>query len=403
MTEAIPLVSLDEDIYYQRPAEFFSGLRESRPVTQVQMPGGRRAWVITRYEDARAALADPRLATNVHHWPGGAQFRPSEEAGGVHAHLLHNDPPVHTRLRRPVHKAFTPYRMSRLRPRVVEITAGLLDEMMASRDGVTDLVSAFARILPIMVLSELLGIPQTERGMVDEAVADFDNLEEADLVTRKLGTYLSQLIAAKRAAPGTDLVSALTKVSDDIREDGSGNGMTDTELLSVVFQLIMAGFDTTSNLIASGTLALLTHPGELARLREDPALFPAAVEELLRFTNPVSHSSDRFTIEDLPVGDVVIPAGEWVLVAISSANRDPAHFPDPNLLDLGRDTGGHVAFGFGIHYCVGAPLARLEGEIALAALFARFPGMSLATPPEELRWRRNSLMHGLESLPVRLQ
>jgi cytochrome P450 len=164
----------------------------------------------------------------------------------------------------------------------------------------------------------------------------------------------------------------------------------------------MAGFDTTVNLIASGTLALLTHPGEMARLRQDPSLLPAAVEELLRFANPVNHVTVRFTTEDLPIGDVVIPAGEQVLIAISSADRDPAQFPDPDRLDLGRDTSGHVAFGHGIHYCLGAPLARMEAEVALGALLARFPEISLAVPARELRWRPVSLMNGLESLPVRL-
>lgn len=164
----------------------------------------------------------------------------------------------------------------------------------------------------------------------------------------------------------------------------------------------LAGFDTTANLIASGALALLTHPEQLARLREEPSLLPAAVEELLRFTSPVNYATDRFTTDDVPVGDVVIPAGQWVLNAITSANRDPAQFPDPDRLDLGRDASGHVAFGYGAHYCLGAPLARMEAGAAIGGLLARFPGVSLAVPPEELRWRRVSLMNGLESLPVRL-
>jgi cytochrome P450 len=187
-----------------------------------------------------------------------------------------------------------------------------------------------------------------------------------------------------------------------VGDSGGADGLTDNELVSTVFLLVMAGFDTTVDLIASGTLALLTHPGEKDRLRQDPSLLPAAVEELLRFTNPVNHANDRFTTEDVPVGDVVIPAGEWVLPAISSANRDPAQFPDPDRLDLGRDTSGHVAFGHGIHHCLGAPLARMEAEVALGALLARFPRISLALPPSELRWRPVSLMNGLESLPVRL-
>jgi cytochrome P450 len=195
-------------------------------------------------------------------------------------------------------------------------------------------------------------------------------------VERELAAYFTELIAAKRAEPGDDLVSALVVARD------SADGLTGNELLSTVFLLVMAGFDTTFNLIASSSLALLTHPGEKTRLRQDPSLLPAAVEELLRFTNPVNHANDLFTTEDVPVGDVVIPAGEWVLPAISSANRDPAEFPDSDGLDLGRDTSGHVAFGHGIHYCLGAPLARMEAEVALGALLARFPRISLAVP----RW-----------------
>ena len=184
---------------------------------------------------------------------------------------------------------------------------------------------------------------------------------------------------------------------------GSGDGLTDTEVRSLAFQIIMGGFGTTVNLIGNGTLALLTHPEEPARLHADPSLLPAAVEELLRFTSPLNHATDRFTTHDMTVADVVIPAGEWVFMAISSANRDPDRFPDPDRLDLGRDAAGHVAFGHGVHYCLGAPLARMEAEVALGALLARFPGLSLAVPPEELRWRPVSLMHGLESLPpVRL-
>jgi cytochrome P450 len=401
VTDEPRLEPLDEDSYYQDPARFFTRLRETRPVAPVPMPDRGRAWFITRYADARAALADPRLANDVHHWPGGRLQRPSEAAGGVHAHLLNNDPPVHTRLRRLVQKAFTPRRVARLRPRAGEIAAGLLDEMEAA-GGVTDLLDAYARPLPGAVLCELLGVPEADRVRVSAAVTHYDKPGEADRVTRELGAYLTELIAAKRAAPGDDLLSALALVRDDINEDGSGDGLTDTEARSVAFQIIMGGFGTTVNLIGNGTFALLTHPEERARLRADPSLLPAAVEELLRFTNPVNHATDRFTTEDMTVGDVVIPAGEWVFMAISSANRDPDRFPDPDRLDLSRDTFGHLAFGHGIHYCLGAPLARMEAEVALGALLARFPELSLAVPPKELRRRPVSLMNGLESLPVRL-
>jgi cytochrome P450 len=400
VTDAVELVPLDEDSYYQDPMGFFARLRESLPVTPVRMPDYGRTWIITRYADARAALTDPRLANKLRHWPGGGQSAP-DEAAGVHA-LLNIDPPDHTRLRPLVQKAFTPRRAGQLRPRTTEIAAGLLDEMVA-RGDIVDLLDGYARPLPITVICELLGIPVADRGWIWAAVTDYGKGgEELLRVPRELAGYFTGLIAAKRADPGNDLLSALVLAHDNADVDGAEAALTTVELLSAAYHLVMAGFDTTVNLIASGTLALLAYPGEMARLRQDPSLLPAAVEELLRFANPVNHVTARFTTEDLAIGDVVIPAGEQVLIAISSANRDPAQFPDPNRLDLSRDTSGHVAFGHGIHYCLGAPLARMEAEVALGALFARFPEISLAVSPKELRWRPVSLMNGLESLPVRL-
>jgi cytochrome P450 len=315
--------------------------------------------------------------------------------------MLHADPPDHTRLRRLVQKAFTPRRAA-LRPRAEQVAAALLDEMAANGGGVTDLLAAYARPLPAAVLCELLGIPEADRGWIAVTVAAYDERAQHQRVERELAAYFTGLIAARRARPCDDLISALISARDSAAPGGAAGGLAGDELVSTVFLLVMAGFDTTVNLIASGALALLTHPAEKARLRRDPSLLPAAVEELLRFTNPVNHANDRFTTQDVLVGGVVIPAGEWVLPATSAANRDPAKFPDPDRLDLGRDTSGHVAFGYGVHYCLGAPLARMEGEVALGALLARFPAISLAVPRPELRWRPVSLMNGLESLPVRL-
>jgi cytochrome P450 len=393
VTDPTQLAPFDEDSYYQDPLGFFARLRESRPVAPVAMPAYGRAWVVTRYADVRAALADPRLAKDVRRWPGGARSRPSD-ATGVGAHMLHADPPGHTRLRRRVQKAFTARRAA-LRPRAEQAAAALLAEMAAG-GGVTDLLRAYARPLPVAVLCELLGIPAADRGWVEAAVTAYDDRAEHERVEREFAAYFTALTAARRADPGDDLVSDLATARD---EDG---GLDGGELVATLYLLVMAGFDTTVNLIASGALALLAHPRQLARLRADPSLLPAAVEELLRFANPVNHANDRFTTEDVPLGGTVIPAGEWVLPAIASANRDPARFPDPDRLDLGRDAAGHVAFGHGVHYCLGAPLARMEAEVALGALLARFPGLSLAVPPQELRWRPVSLMNGLESLPVRL-
>ena len=382
VTDAVEPVSLDEDSYYQDPMGFFARLRDSRPIAPVRMPAYGRAWIVTRYADVRTVLTDPRLAKDVHRWPGGGRSRPSE-ATGTYSHMLHADPPDHTRLRRLVQKPFAARRAA-LRPRAEEIAAYLLDEMSARADTVIDLLDQYARPLPIAVICELLGIPVADREWIRVTVYAYDERTEQARVERELAAYFTELIAAKRAEPGDDLVSELVIASDNADADGA-EGLTGRELVSAAFLLVMAGFDTTVNLIASGTLALLTHPEEMARLRQDPLLLPAAVEELLRFTSPVNHANDRFTIEDVPVGDVVIPAGEWVLPAIASADWDPAQFPDPDRLDLGRDTSGHLAFGHGVHHCLGAPLARMEAEIALGALLARFPRISLAVP-----WRNSA-------------
>jgi cytochrome P450 len=392
------------DDYFQDPLGHFGALRATRPVTPVILPGSNgRAWMITGYEQARAALADPRLAKDARKLRPG--WEPHPVFGALHMHLLNLDPPDHTRLRRLVSKAFTPHRVARLRPRVEQLTAALLDAVAAraaaSPSGIVDLLDEFAFRLPVTVICELLGVPARDQDDFREwsavIVADrVDDREEWRAAATAMFGYFSRLLAAKRAQPGDDLLSALIAARD------SGDALSEMELTAMLFLLLIAGFETTVNLIASGTLALLSFPGEMARLRADPSLLPGAVEELLRFANPLNHATERLTLEDLPVGDVVIPAGEWVLAVTSSANRDPARFPDPDRLDVGRDASGHLAFGHGIHYCLGAPLARLEGEVAIGSLLARFPGLSLAVPASQLRWRPSSLIHGLESLPVRL-
>jgi cytochrome P450 len=394
------------DGYFQDPLSVFARMREQSPVTSVITPEGQRAWLITRYEDVRKALADPRLSKD---WrklrsPG---FVPDPSVGFLMAHMLNADPPDHTRLRRLVQKAFTPGRVAALRPRIEAITGALLDAMAGgggaagdSPDGAIDLITAFAFPLPMTVICELLGIPDGDREefktwsqVILSSTATFDEYRAAG---GAMYAYFTALLADKRAAPADDLLSALITARD------SGDSLDEPELLAMIFLLLVAGHETTVNLIATGTLALLTHPAEFARLRSDPSLLPGAVEELLRYANPLNHATDRYAPASFEVGGVLIPAGEPVLVVTSSANRDPARFPDPDRLDVGRDASGHVAFGHGIHYCVGAPLARLEGEIAFGALLSRFPGLSLAVDPAALRWRPSSLIHGLETLPVRL-
>ena len=389
--------------YFQDPLGFFARVREEGPVVPVQLPDGGRYWVITRYPDVRAALADSRLHKDWERHMTGPDWTPNPEGGFLNSHMLNADPPDHTRLRRLVQKAFTPGRVTALRPRIEAITASLLDAMArdakAGQDEV-DLIAAFAFPLPMTVISELIGVPADNR----EEFSAWSHVILSSTATpeefRTVGTamygFFMSLIEAKRAAPADDLLSALIQARD------SGDSLNERELLSMIFLLLVAGHETTVNLIATGTLALLEHPAELARLRAEPELLPGAVEELLRYSNPLNHATERFTIEPTEIGGVTIPARSWVLCVTSSANRDPGRFADSDRLDVGRDAGGHLAFGHGIHYCLGAPLARLEGEVGFGALLSRFPALSLAADPAALRWRPSSLIHGLEALPVRL-
>jgi cytochrome P450 len=386
--------------YFSDPYSVHARLRAEHPVAQVIMPGGTPAWLITGYAPARAALTDPRLLKMPKDW------RPEQDSmvAALDVHLLNSDPPDHERLRKLVNKAFTARRVEQLRPRITAITEELLDDMSARRE--VDLLTAFAFPLPVTVICELLGVPVADRDqfrawsatIVSETVSS----EVAqDHLTAMLG-YFRDLLAARRREPADDLLSALISARDDTARDNTGR-LSENELLSMAWLLLVAGHETTVNLIGGGVLALLLHPGELARLRADPALVGGAVEELLRYVSPVNDATFRFTGEPVDLGGVHIGPGEVVLVSLSGANRDPSRYADPEGLDVGRDSTGHLAFGHGIHYCVGAPLARLEAEIAFGALLERFGSMTLAVPPSELRWRPSSLIHGLESLPVRLR
>jgi cytochrome P450 len=380
--------------YFSDPYSVHARLRAQHPVAPVIMPGGTPAWLITGYAQARAALTDPRLLK----LPKGWRPEPHSLDAALELHMLNSDPPDHERLRKLVNKAFTARRVEQLRPRISAITAGLLDDMSARQE--VDLLTAFAFPLPVTVICELLGVPVADRDqfrawsatIVSESVSP----EVAqDHVTAMIG-YFRNLLAARRRAPADDLLSALISVRDDT------DRLSEDELLSMAWLLLVAGHETTVNLIAGGVLALLLHPGELGRLRADPALLGGAVEELLRYVSPVNDATFRFAAEPLEIDGVPIGPGEVVLVSLSGANRDPSRYPHPEGLDVGRDSGGHLAFGHGIHYCLGAPLARLEAEIAFRGLLERFGSMTLAVPPDALRWRPSSLIHGLESLPVRL-
>jgi cytochrome P450 len=380
--------------YFSDPYSVHARLRAERPVAQVIMPGGTPAWLITGYAQARAALTDPRLLKA----PKGWRPDPDSLLATLDLHLLNLDPPDHERLRKLVNKAFTARRVEQLRPRITAITEGLLDDM-STRDEV-DLLASFAFPLPITVICELLGVPVADRDdfrawsatIVADTVSEEVFIDHATAMTR----YFQALLATRRREPADDLLSALISARDE------GDRLSENELLSMMFLLLVAGHETTVNLIASGTLALLLNPGELARLRADRSLLGSAVEELLRYVNPVNNATFRFTGEPVELDGVSIGPGEVVLVSLSGANRDPSRYAEPERLDLGRESSGHLAFGHGIHYCLGAPLARLEAEIAFGMLLERFGSMTLAVPPDSLRWRPSTLIHGLETLPVRL-
>ncbi len=393
MTQANAAEHLGAD-YFADPYSVHARLRAQRPVAPVIMPGGTPVWLVTGYAEARAALADPRLLK----LPRGWRPEPDSMLAALELHMLNSDPPDHARLRTLVNKGFTARRVERLRPRIAAITAGLLDDMSGQRD--VDLLAAFAFPLPITVICELLGVPVGDqdqfRAWSATIVSDTVSPDTFRADATAMIGYFRALLARRRREPADDLLSALISARDDT------DRLSENELLSMAFLLMVAGHETTVNLIASGMLALLLNPGELARLRADRSLLGPAVEELLRYVNPVNNATFRFAGEPVEIGGVPIGPGEAVLVSLSGANRDPARYPEPDRLELGRDGGAHLAFGHGIHFCLGAPLARLEAEIAFSGLLERYGDMTLAVPPDALRWRPSTLIHGLESLPVRL-
>jgi cytochrome P450 PksS len=372
----------------------------------VTLPDRQTAWLITRYDDVVQALKDERLAKDRLKalTPGQlaqqpwmpALFRP------LSRNMLDLDPPDHTRLRALVHKAFTPKLVEEMRPRVERLTGELLDAAVAR--GRMDLIHDYALVVPTTIIAEMLGVPVRDRhkfhrwstALLQASSSSWGMFAALVPVWRFL-RYIRNLLRERQARPRDDLISAL------IQAEEAGQHLREDELLAMVFLLLIAGHETTVNLIGSGALALLQHPDQLVRLRDDPALIRPAVEELLRYTSPVETATERFAREDVTVAGVTIPPGSLVLAVIASANRDERQFPEPDKLDLTREPNRHLAFGLGIHFCLGAALARLEGQIAISALLRRAPGLRLAVAPEALRWRRGLVLRGLAALPVTLR
>ncbi len=388
------------------PFPLFEEVRAHGPVHQVTLADGHDAWLVVAHREARAALNDPRLSKDMHAALARTGDVVAEGLPGpaFARHMLAVDPPDHTRLRRLVAGAFSARRVEALRGDVERIVAELLDAIEAhGPDAVVDLVASFAFPLPYTVVCELLGVPDDHRAPFGRALGAMlvptegpDEYARAKAASDEVVATLHALVAEKRRRPDGALVTALIDARD------GDAGLSEQELLSTIFQLIIAGHDTTASLIGNAVVALLTHPDQLARLRAAPELIAGAVEELIRFDAPVPHATFRYTVEPIELGGVEIPAGAQVIVNLAAANRDGDHTPDPDALDVTRAGGPHLGFGHGIHFCLGAPLARMEGQIALGQLVQRFPGLRLAGPPEDLRWGHGDglVLRGLTALPV---
>ncbi|MFJ7328250.1 cytochrome P450 [Streptomyces cyaneofuscatus] len=390
----VDLAALGDD-FTRDPYPVYAALRAKGPVHRVRIPEGTHAWLVVGYEAGRTLLADQRLSKQ---W---AKASPALGVTKVSAgtSMLSSDTPDHTRLRKLVAREFTPRRMEQLTPRVQEMTDELLDRMLAAPDRRADLVEALSYPLPMNVICELLGVPFLDRTAFREwsnqAVSSVD-ASKRDSSTRAMAAYLTELLQDKRARPGEDLMSALIHTADD-----GGDRLSADELMGMAWLLLVAGHETTVNLITNGVHNLLAHPEQLALLRSDFGLIDNAVEEILRFEGPVETPTYRFTTEPVDIDGTVIPGGgELVLVAMSDANRDPARYPDAARFDITRDARGHIAFGHGIHYCLGAPLARIEARVAIRSLLERCPELRLTADPATLDWRTGLLMRGPLSLPV---
>lgn len=384
-------------------AEAYAALAASGPVQRFLLPNGHFGWLVTGYAEVRAALGDVRLAKAPIPASTPARRARIKATPGITTHMLQADGADHERLRRLVTAAFTRRRIDLLEPAIQRIADDLADQIaIAGKDAeAVDLISGFAYPLPMTVICELMGVPErlreplrhgTEAMSKGIALTDEEFLPAFDVLV----ATLQELVALKRAEPAEDLISALIAVRD------GGDSLSEDELTSMAWVLIAAGHETTVNLIGNGVHALLSHPDQLAVLRADPGRIPGAVEELLRWCGPVQVTFPLVATEPLELAGVQVAAGEVVLPAVFPANRDSDHLDDPATLDLFRDNHSHLAFGHGIHHCLGAPMARLEARIAFETLLRRFPDLRPAEPLDELPWTASFLFHGLVRLPVRV-
>jgi cytochrome P450 PksS len=385
------------------PFPFFSLLRASEPVYRTTLPGKTPLWLLSRYDDVAALLRDERFKKNRRHALTKEQlrklpwtppmFRPLER------NMLDLDPPDHTRLRSLVHKAFTPSLVEQMRSRTQAIADELLDRIVWT--GEMDLIKDFALPLPMTIITEILGVPRKDHHKFHKWSQAVVSLTSPSPTLRVLPSvwkfirYLRQFFKLRRRDPKDDLVSALIKAEE------AGDKLNEDELLAMVFLLLIAGHETTVNLIGNGTLALIENPNEMNKLLSEPSLVKPAVEELLRYTSPVFTTTERYAREDTTIHGVTIPQGEMTLGVIGSANRDETAFENPNELQITREPNRHLSFGQGIHFCLGAPLARMEAQIAFTTLLQRVPNLRLTKPSSSLHWRPSIFLRGLAALPLK--
>ncbi|MFJ8636696.1 cytochrome P450 [Streptomyces sp. NPDC093568] len=400
LPDPVPLMGCP---YKSDPYPLYERMREAGPVHRVLFPSGVRAWLVTGYDAAHAALNDDRLGKSHDRgndsWRARASIMPEPQHSRLQVHLLHQDPPKHTHMRRFVADAFAPRRIERLLPRFQELADRLVDSLPEA--GPADLVTGFAAHFPFQVLAEVIGLPAelAERfdrdwGKVVQPVGPADPgraLYEARL--HGLESYIAEVVARKREHGDDDLLGRLVEARDR-------GELTQEELDSMIFQLLVAGQEPVTNQITTALIALFRHPDQLARLRDDPALLPRAVEELLRHDSAFELTTWRFFDRDSDLHGTGVPAGDSVIISLCAANRDPRRFPDPDALDLDRSPNPHLAFGHGIHFCPGAALARAELRIALGTLLARLPGLHLAIGDEDIEWIPSVLGRGTNRLPV---
>jgi cytochrome P450 PksS len=396
-------LNIYEHNFIARAMETWAQLRQDSPIQSVDTPDGRAMWLVTRYQDAVAVLKDPRFVKS---WRSTltpeelAELEPMPLAMQVISrNMLSLDPPDHTRLRGIVSKAFTPRLVEQLRPRIQQITDELIDAVASK--GAMNLIDDFAFPLPITVIAEMLGVPLEDQDKFRAWSNTVVGLQEAEegfeaYVNELMPfvTYLQDMFVQRRNRPADDLVTAL------IQAEEAGDRLDEFELYAMVFLLLVAGHETTVNLIGNGMLALMQHRDQLELLQQRPELLPSAVEELLRYTGPVETSTMRFAREDVSMDGVTMKRSQQVLVVLASADRDERQFTAADKLDVTRANTQHLAFGNGIHYCLGAPLARLEAQVAIGTLVRRLPNIRLAVPPGELAWRPSLLIRGLQKLPV---